>query len=62
MIHLVPYMLEGQFTVFIIGMHFFCNRLIQLGIEEPKDLPSCLRTLYFDDREIRFLHDEGGKS
>ena len=58
MVHLIPYMLEGQLTVIIIGVHLLGHRLVELRIEEPKDLSSTLRTLNTDMTRAKFLRDE----
>lgn len=46
-VHLVPHMLEGEFTVLIVGVHLLGDRLVQLGIEEAKDLSATLWALHY---------------
>lgn len=46
-VHLVPHMLEGEFAVIIVGVHLLGDRLVQLRIEEAKDLSATLWALLY---------------
>ena len=54
-VHLVPHMLEGEFAVIIVGVHLFGDRLVQLGIEEAKDLSATLWALQIFNRCLSYM-------
>ncbi len=42
MVHLVPNMLQSEFAMIIVSVHFLGHRLVKIRVEEPKQMTACL--------------------